>query len=178
MVSLYEKIISCYKKYLLNLTYGITDQDYCDLYGAVLLTKNDIEDKKYVECFKAKLMCKKTITLIPAENRVISWTLSSNPYVTSSFSWTEILAPQLKVYEIETPALVGYNFIYITIPDGSKAKIYDELNNLLLDTGISGSWEFSNKGTITTSKQNTNIVFRKNNVFNTIHPVKFYIKLY
>ena len=52
------------------------------------------------------------------------------------------------------------------------------MSNLVFDSAVAGNWQFTYKGTIKTSKGNTNKVYRKINVFNTIHPVKFYIKLY
>lgn len=63
MRSLKEKIVNCYTQYLTKLNYGIINQDYKILYGAILLVKNNITTKKYVEFFSNNLICPINIRL-------------------------------------------------------------------------------------------------------------------
>ena len=178
MLKLSEKVVNCYKNYLTKLNYGITEQDYSLLYGAVLMLKTGVTDKKYKEFFYNNLLCTSTIVLDPIEDRMITWTINSNANLVQSFVWTEFSSIYAKTYPIETNELAGYNYFYVTVPEAFNVKIYDEMSNLVFDSAVAGNWQFTYKGTIKTSKGNTNKVYRKINVFNTIHPVKFYIKLY
>jgi hypothetical protein len=63
MHNLIEQVVNCYIKYLNNLSYGITTQDYKLLYGAILALKNNIKDEKYLEYFKNNLCCPITLRL-------------------------------------------------------------------------------------------------------------------
>jgi hypothetical protein len=57
MANILEKAYNCYIRYLSNLEYGKTDQDYKLLYGATLLLKNKITDEKFIQCFDNRLIC-------------------------------------------------------------------------------------------------------------------------
>lgn len=180
MRSLKEKIVNCYKQYLTRLTYGIVNQDYCLLYGAVLTVKNNITDNKFIQYFENNLICSKTISLadIDTLSNVISWTISSSSVIPNSANFTDIAAPTAGSYTLTTTRVIGYNFLYISAPEHRNVKFYNELNALVFDSRDPGTYDFSYVGTIVTGDGSTNKVYKKDDVFNTFNPVTYYINLY
>ena len=180
MVNLLEKVVNCYKYYLTRLTYGITNQDYGLLYGAVLLLKNNITDDKYVEFFSNNLSCAGDIVLSETETTtdLLSWTLNASPVLLDSFVFYSSQVPTIGTYSITTTVTSGYNFLYITVPGDKAIQIYDSLSDLVYDSEIAGSYEFAYVGDLLMSNNKTNSVLRKLNVFNTYNPVTYYIKIY
>lgn len=73
---------------------------------------------------------------------------------------------------------MGYNFLYITAPVNRGVKIYDEMSDLVFNSAGSGSYEFGSVGEIVTGNHRTNIVYRKNNVYNTYNSVTYYITIF
>lgn len=176
---LLEKAINCYINYLNYLTYGINNQNYNILYNAWILLKMGIDEKKLNDYFKSHLLCPTVLKLnITSEmNRLITWTLNSSETLLNDFIWNDITITTLKTYSLNTESTIGYNYLYLSIPQDLNALIYDEMNNLLYDTS-SPNLNFDLVGTTTTSKEQTNLVYRKHNMFNTFNPITFNIKLY
>lgn len=180
MLSLLEKVINCYKYYLTRLTYGITNQDYSMLYGATLLLKNNITDEKYIEFFSNNLSCTGDIVLTELETTydILSWTLNASPVLLDSFIFNSSQIPTIGTYSITTSSTFGYNFLYLTVPSDKAIQIYDSLNDIVYDSEIPGSYEFSYVGDLLMSNNKENKVLRKNNVFNSHNLVTYYIKIY
>lgn len=179
MIRLEEKVVNCFSRYLTNLICGKTDQNYCLLYDSILLLRNNINEEKYIQYFYNNLNCSGNIKLevIDEKNRILGSTLNVLETSDNSFIWDEIDTPNLKTYSITTDSLQGYNFFYISIPPNTDARVYDSLNNLLLDTSIAGDYEFIYDSTVVTSKGQVNSVYRKKNMYNTINPVNFIVTL-
>lgn len=181
MTNLEEKVVNCYKYYLTRLTYGITNQNYCMLYGAILAIKNNITDTKYTQYFYNNLNCPNMGVTFPTKSTsydVFSWTLSPSSTVQSNFVWNNIRIGTGGTFTLRTPSTMGYNFLYITAPVNRGIKIYDEMSDLVFNSTGSGSYEFAAVGEIVTGNHRTNIVYRKNNVYNTYNSVTYYITIF
>lgn len=183
MEELIEKAYNCYIAYLNRLNYGKVDQSYCLLYDAILAIANDITEEKYLEYFINNLTCPILYQIEEAENinRMISWTLSSEETPDATFSWTELAAQTDTTYYVITSELVGFNFFYVSVPQSSNCIIYNELDMVLYNSTLSAadpSQAFSLAGTLTTSEGQANNILRKNDVYNTTHPVLFKVKLF
>ena len=175
-----EKVVNCFSSYIKKLNCGKTHIDYCTLYDAVLLLKNDITEQKYMQYYYNNLNCPINIKLIKTNemDRVIGFALDSAPTVQPTFSWTETDSPTLKTYQITTNSVSGYNFLYISTPPEVDVRINDALGNLLYDSSIAGDYEFELAGTVTTSKGQENLVYKKKNVYNSFNPVSFNVTLF
>lgn len=180
MINLLEKFLNCYSTFIKRLNYGLTNQKYELLYNTFLLLRNNISEPVYVQYFYNNLQCSGNIRLSTptVTNRVISWAYDADNFLDSNFVWAETSITNPKTYSITTTPRSGYNFIFISVPQDLNVNIYDSINNLLFNSSIAGSYQFTFVGTITTSKGQLNNVYVKNNVYNTINPVTFYIKLY
>lgn len=180
MPSLLEKAINCYDQYLKNLNYGITNQKYCMLYEALVLLKYDINDKTLLDYYSSHLNCPININLVMDINvkNMITWTINRLDSVADTFEWNNIdISTTNRYYTVTTNSVSGYNYFYLTIPQNQDFMIYDEMNNLLFDTKNPNT-NFVLRGTVTTSENQTNLVYMKSNMFNTVNQVNFNIKLY
>jgi len=179
MLSLIEKSINCYIQYINNLSYGIQPGNYEILYKSILLLKNNITDAKYIEYFNNNLVCRTTVKLVEQLTNldVISWAVAEEDTLPESPNFLTTSAPYAGKYKITTPSVIGYNFLYITAPKHKNIRIYDEMNDLLFDSSYINN-EFVYSGNVITQKGRTNAVYRKNNVFNTLNPIIYYITLY
>lgn len=180
MLKLLEKFINCYNTYLDNLTWGIYNKNYDVLYQSCLLLRTQIDNPRYIQYYYNNLKCPVKIKLTVSDdmNRLISYSLNSSSSLLSTFTWDEIDISTLRTYPITTYSLSGYNFLYISVPQDLNCVIYDELNNLLFNSAIPGTYQFTLVGTVTTSREKVNAVYKKKNVFNTFNPVTFYVKLF
>lgn len=183
MANFLEKIYNCYLHFLNDIGKGNVNIDYKNLYGSVILQKNNITNKRLVECMSSKLNCPiiYQISDVKMEDKILSWAMSSNTNILNSFVWNEVQIDSVGTYYITTNSQSGFNFIYISIPQGSNFSIYNSLdieifNSTLPQSGINQL--FSLSGTITTSKGGINNVYRKDDVFNTFNPVSFKIKIF
>lgn len=180
MINLEEKVVNCFSSFIKALNCGKTDRDYCLLYDAILLLKNNITEDKYVQYFNNNLTCPIIIDLVKTDemDRIIGFTLNSSDTVLETFTWTETESTNLKTYNITTNSVSGYNFLYFSTPPGTNVRIYDALNNLLFDSSTPGNYEFELAGSVETSKGQTNVVYKKKNVYNSINPVTFTVSLF
>lgn len=182
MASLSEKVANCYKYYLTRLSYGITNQDYCLLYWAILTLKNNITDNKYIQYFYNNLVCPTSGGISFPQNDetfdVISWTLNPSDTLSPDFVYISTRASIAGTYIIRTTSTIGYNFLYITVPVSRNVKIYDEMSDLIFDSSGTGSYEFEYVGEIITGNNRSNAVYRKSNVYNTYNPVTYYVKIF
>lgn len=184
MPSFLEKAVNCYISYLTNLNYGITDQKYCILYDSWILLKNNITDRRIVDYYSSHLNCpiKIKLELSMDVKNLITWTINKSGATTNLFEWNNIdILNTNKNYTVTTNSVVGYNYFYLTLPQNLDFTIYDEMNNLLFDTKNTNenlNNGFILEGTIKTINNQTNLVYRKKNMFNTVNKVTFNIKLY
>jgi len=56
MNSLLEKTYNSYLHFLSLVNNGRTDQDYAIIYNALLLIKNNISDKKFIQYYESNLL--------------------------------------------------------------------------------------------------------------------------
>lgn len=180
MPSFLEKAVNCYVTYLTNLNYGITDQEYCILYDSWILLKNNITDRRLVDYYSSHLNCpiKIKLELDMDVKNLITWTINRSGSITNLFEWNNVdISTTNRYYTITTNSVSGYNYLYLTLPQYLDFMVYDEMNNLLFDTKNPND-NFSLMGTVKTINGQTNLVYRKKNMFNTINKVNFNIKLY
>lgn len=181
MVKLWEKIVNCFSSYLDRLNVGLANQNYEMLYNACLVAKNNINNPFYIQYFYNNLKCPINIKLTVTNemHRVISSTLSQSPTVLNSFNWNEEDITSLKTYSITSDIIPGeYNFFYVAVPQELNVAIYDEMGNLLFNSLISGSYQFTLAGTTVTSKGKINAVYKKKNMFNSTNPITFNVKIF
>lgn len=180
---LLEKAYNCYIAYLDNLNYGKVTQNYCLLYDAILMIANDITDQQYVEYFESNLDCNRRYVLNITDDmgRQILWTLNDSEVVLGNFNWTTIDAPINTTYQFTTNSLGGFNYVYISVPQTVNMLIFNELNVQIQDSlapGTNPNQLFTLVGTMTLENGNTNNVWKKKDVYNTINPVLFKVKIY
>lgn len=183
MNELLIRAYNCYLVHLDNLNFGRTDKTYCLLYDAILTIANDIQEEQFIEYFVANLFCPENfpLELTKDMNRVIAWTLNDSDIVQNSFNWNIINAPINDTYPIQTNKLIGFNFFYLSIPQGTNFIVYNELNMVLYDSALPANHNnqlFSFKETMLMNNNQTNNIFRKNDIYNTSNSVLFKIKLY
>jgi len=169
---LLEKNINCFNSYLDLLNVGVTNAKYYLLYDSILLLKEQIYDKKHIEYFFNNLHCPCLIKLKELFNNYIGFSLSQSEGLSSDFIWKSVIANKQKTYTITTDSVTGYNFLYFSIPNNKDFIIYNELNMVLFDSTQQGSYEFEYVGIY--DKQ---LVYRKNNMYNSVNRINFYIKL-
>lgn len=181
MINLIDKVVNCYLAYLKRLNYGDARKPSSLLYNAILYLKSGIDNDQYTEYFYNNLKCPKTITLTDnlAIYRTIAWALSSSEELLTSFTFTETDTPTLRSYTLTTTSLVGFNYIYISVPQDVEFIITDVLGNTLFNSTIAPAGQsFSLAGTTTTSEGLTNSVYKSNDVFNTYNPVTYIVTLF
>lgn len=181
MHKLLQKIVNCFDAYLKVLNYGKAIKPPVLLFHAILFQKSGIVSNLFKEYFYNNLKCPSLITLPEntAMNRVISWALSSDEEVDSAFIWTEQSAPTLKTYNVTTNPKSGFNYFYVSVPQDTRFIIADSLGNILFNsTLVPTPQHFTLAGTVTTSKGQTNAVYRDNNVFNSNNKITFTVKLF
>lgn len=180
--NLLEKAYNCYIRFLNNLTYGRTNQNYSLLYDAILSLKENITDKQFVQYFENNLTCPKlyTINITDEMARIFAWDLSSSD-TSSSFTWHEFGTPTLGDYNFTTNTKYGLNFLYIAVPSGVNFIIYDQLGSRLHDSSLPENamgQHFEMVGTSKMSSGAINVVWKKTNPFSTTtYPVEFKVKL-
>lgn len=169
-------------QYLSNLNYGRTNQSYELLYDAILCLKEAIPELQYNQYFINNLFCpgKYKITITPAMQRIIAWTLSTEGTLAQSFIWNEISAPTLTTYTIPVGEKYGFNFLYFSVPQGIHFTIYNALDMVLFDSALpySSSQLFHLVGVAPTSVGTINDVYIKNDVYNSTNAVTFKLKLH
>ena len=180
---LLEKAYNCFIVYLDRLNYGRTNQNYCLLYDAILTLANDITDKQFVEYFEANLDCGTRYELQITEDmeRKILWTLNSSEIVLDTFVWNEIPVPEDGTFQFTTNSLGGFNYLYISIPQGVNSYFFNELNMQIFDSlaaPTAPNQIFHLVGTMTLENGSVNNVYRKDDVYNTYNPVLFKVKIY
>lgn len=180
MNSLLEKALNCYSTYLTRLSIGKTDQNYDLLYDAILLLKNNVSESKYTQYYENNLTCQTVTRLeeVPEGDKVIGFELSTSETILESFEWVETPATTLKTYTITTDSVLGYNFLYFSIPSDANVIIYDALNTVIYNSEVSSPlYAFELVGTALTSNNQINKVYRKKNVYNSNNPITFNINL-
>ena len=167
-----EKAINCYISFLTKLNYGLINQDYSILYATVLCIKNNITDRKYQEYFYNNLNCNMGVKLVDSNlmRMIIGYTLNSSGTFSDSFVFNETQIPNKGTYDLETHSLYGFNYLYISVPKGVDFSIYDALGNNITN-------EFIYVGEKVTSLLETNSIYRKDNVYNSINSINFNIKI-
>lgn len=180
MVKLIQKVANCYQYYLNRLSYGITSQNYDLLYNAVLFLKSGLTDARFEEFFTNNLTCVGDIVLpqIDSITSMIAWALNSTGTVDPSTVFMSSEIPDFGTFSITTNSITGYNYLYIAVPKNKNIQIYDQMTNLMFDSTVSGSYDFTYVENLTMSNQSIDAVYRKNDVFNTYNPITYYVKIF
>jgi hypothetical protein len=85
------------------------------------------------------------------------------------------------IYTFTTLSVDGFNFLYLSVPEGKALKIQNSLDIILYDSERPSSdddQQFCITGKIVTSNGTINNVFRKNDIYNSHNPAFFKIRIY